>query len=142
MASLLSLPSSHSSSLPILASISPVIFYSVLTRTFDSKCHIISTSSTPLFQDERTRSLDQLPRYASHASVLTKMYTEQILRRDELTIFEASLMPHQKAVSDLHRDICYEKLESVLTCIDANSLFNMISTREPVSTTPSLRRLL
>lgn len=50
-------------------------------------------------KDERIRSLDQLPRYGSHASVLTKMYTEQILRREELTIFEASLMPHQKAVS-------------------------------------------
>lgn len=53
----------------------------------------------PYTKDERIRSLDQLPRYGSHASVLTKMYTEQILRREELTIFEASLMPHQKAVS-------------------------------------------
>mmetsp|Transcript_992 Transcript_992/g.1093 ORF Transcript_992/g.1093 Transcript_992/m.1093 type:complete len:405 (+) Transcript_992:155-1369(+) len=52
-----------------------------------------------LYKDERIRSLDQIPRFASHASVLTKMYTEQILRREELTAFESSLMPHQKALT-------------------------------------------
>ena len=50
-----------------------------------------------LFKDERLRQLDYLPRYSSHASVLIKMYTEQLLRRDELATFEESLADHQKA---------------------------------------------
>ena len=35
----------------------------------------------------------------SRTQVLAKMYKEQILRRNELAAFEASLMPHQKAVA-------------------------------------------
>lgn len=52
-----------------------------------------------LFKDERIRSLDQLPKYSSHAAVLTKTYTEQLLRRDELATFEASLSVHHKALT-------------------------------------------
>jgi COP9 signalosome complex subunit 4 len=54
-----------------------------------------------LSKDERIHSLDQLSSktYSSHAAVLQKMYMEQILRRDELATFEASLAPHQKAMT-------------------------------------------
>lgn len=52
-----------------------------------------------LFKDERLRQLDYLPKYSSHASVLIKMYTEQLLRRDELATFEESLADHQKAIT-------------------------------------------
>jgi len=50
-----------------------------------------------LYKDERLHHLDHMPKYSSHSSVLTKMYTEQLLRRDELATFEGSLQAHQKA---------------------------------------------
>src|SRR5690606_16343631 len=49
-------------------------------------------------QDERLKHLEQLPDCSTHAQVLTKMYTEQLLRREEMAAFENSLLPHQKAV--------------------------------------------
>lgn len=52
-----------------------------------------------LFQDDRLSSLDLLPEYASHATVLTKMYKKQILKSQEMEVFETSLMPHQKATT-------------------------------------------
>jgi len=52
-----------------------------------------------LYKDERIRSLEQLPKYTSHASILTKMYTQQLLRADELNSFEATLAPHQIALT-------------------------------------------
>ena len=42
--------------------------------------------------------LDDLPAYASHSGILTKMYKEQILKYSELQAFEESLMPHQRSV--------------------------------------------
>jgi hypothetical protein len=51
-----------------------------------------------LYKDERLNSLDQLPKYASHSTVLSKMLKEQILKQEELKTFESFLMPHQKAV--------------------------------------------
>ena len=48
--------------------------------------------------------LDDLPAFASHSAILTKMYKEQILKYSELQAFEDSLMPHQKSVRNLsHR---------------------------------------
>ena len=51
-----------------------------------------------LIQDERLSHLDDLPAYASHSGILTKMYKEQILKYSELQAFEESLMPHQRSV--------------------------------------------
>lgn len=52
-----------------------------------------------VFKDERLSQLDTLPDFETHSSVLTKMYMNQVLRKDEdLTKFENSLAPHQKAV--------------------------------------------
>jgi COP9 signalosome complex subunit 4 len=48
--------------------------------------------------DPRLPALDSLSDFATHGSVLKKMYTYQVLRPTELTQFEASLFPHQKAV--------------------------------------------
>lgn len=53
------------------------------------------------WQDERLASLEQLPQFASHPAILAKMHTEQLLLGDEMSTFEASLMPHQRAVSSL-----------------------------------------
>lgn len=43
-----------------------------------------------LYKDERVKS-------SEYASILEKMYMEQLLSRKEITEFEKSLMPHQKA---------------------------------------------
>jgi len=50
-----------------------------------------------LYKDDRLRQLELMPKYATHASILTKMYAEQLLRRDEFTAFEDSLAEHQRA---------------------------------------------
>ena len=52
-----------------------------------------------LFKDDRLHQLDYQDGFTSHASILTKMYTEQLLRRDELATFEKSLAEHQKAIT-------------------------------------------
>eukprot|EP00567_Pseudictyota_dubia_P012596 CAMPEP_0197451122 /NCGR_PEP_ID=MMETSP1175-20131217/27791_1 /TAXON_ID=1003142 /ORGANISM="Triceratium dubium, Strain CCMP147" /LENGTH=390 /DNA_ID=CAMNT_0042983743 /DNA_START=243 /DNA_END=1412 /DNA_ORIENTATION=- len=51
-----------------------------------------------VFKDERLSQLDTLTEFETHSAVLTKMYMNQVLRKDELTKFENSLTPHQKAV--------------------------------------------
>ena len=50
--------------------------------------------------DPRLSQLDALEEFATHALIVKKMHTHQILRPGsvELTKFEASLAPHQKAV--------------------------------------------
>lgn len=48
--------------------------------------------------DPRLPELARLPEFATHAAIVKKMHTRQILRPHELTQFEASLAPHQKAV--------------------------------------------
>jgi len=58
-----------------------------------------------LYKDDRLPSLTQLPKFSSHASVLTKMYTERLLSNSELAIFEASLAVHQKALTSDGRSI-------------------------------------
>jgi len=52
-----------------------------------------------LYKDDRLSQLALMPKYASHASILTKMYTEQLVHRDEMAVFEQSLQPHQKALT-------------------------------------------
>jgi len=52
-----------------------------------------------LYKDERIHNLEHFPQYSSHASILTKMYMEQILRKQEMKIFEETLMDHQKALT-------------------------------------------
>jgi len=48
--------------------------------------------------DERLGALETLPEFATHAAIVRKMWSQQILRPAELTVLEASLAPHQKAV--------------------------------------------
>eukprot|EP00903_Cladosiphon_okamuranus_P014416 g13382.t1 len=52
-----------------------------------------------LLRDERVETLARVPGFSTHAQVLTKMYTEQILRKHEMEAFEESLMDHQKAIT-------------------------------------------
>mmetsp|Transcript_23164 Transcript_23164/g.54770 ORF Transcript_23164/g.54770 Transcript_23164/m.54770 type:complete len:402 (-) Transcript_23164:173-1378(-) len=49
-------------------------------------------------KDPRLHQLDRLPQYETHSKILTKMYKRQILGKNELTKFEMSLQPHQKAI--------------------------------------------
>ena len=48
--------------------------------------------------DTRLSLLDDISEYTSHGTILKKMYTHQIVRPDELRLFDASLAEHQKAV--------------------------------------------
>ena len=50
-----------------------------------------------LYKDERSRRLEQYPKFSSHVQVLTSMYLEHLLRQEDLSGFEASLAPHQRA---------------------------------------------
>jgi COP9 signalosome complex subunit 4 len=50
-----------------------------------------------IYKDDRLRQLDSLPDFATHATLLTKMYRHQIIKPNELTDFEKSLAEHQKA---------------------------------------------
>ncbi|CBJ26901.1 conserved unknown protein [Ectocarpus siliculosus] len=52
-----------------------------------------------LLRDERVGSLARVPGFSTHSQVLTKMYTEQILRKHDMEAFEESLMDHQKAIT-------------------------------------------
>jgi COP9 signalosome complex subunit 4 len=58
----------------------------------------LSLFSLQVYKDERLAQLDSIPEFETHSSVLTKMYMNQILRKDDLTKFENSLAEHQKAV--------------------------------------------
>jgi len=51
-----------------------------------------------LSKDERVGHMEQSDGFAAHAHVLKKMFTGQLVRRPELAAFEATLMPHQKAL--------------------------------------------
>jgi COP9 signalosome complex subunit 4 len=48
--------------------------------------------------DPRITELEHIPEFSSHAKILKKMYTRQILRKPELAQLEASLAEHQKAI--------------------------------------------
>ena len=49
-------------------------------------------------QDKRLPQLESMTEFASHPTLLRKMQYGQIIAKDELTQFEASLADHQKAV--------------------------------------------
>ena len=51
-----------------------------------------------IVNDPRLSSLDSIPDFSTHGTILKKMYTHQIIRPTELVQFEASLADHQKAV--------------------------------------------
>lgn len=53
---------------------------------------------TSIVNDPRLPSLDIIPDFATHGTIIKKMYTHQIIRPTELVQFEASLVDHQKAV--------------------------------------------
>jgi COP9 signalosome complex subunit 4 len=69
-------------------------------------CAILAPSSSHrkrilgmLYNDERVSQLDTVGHFASHSTILTKMYMEQIIRRDhDIITFENTLADHQKAV--------------------------------------------
>lgn len=48
--------------------------------------------------DKRLSTLDSIPEFSTHGTILKKMYTHQIVRPPELVHFDASLADHQKAV--------------------------------------------
>jgi COP9 signalosome complex subunit 4 len=50
-----------------------------------------------IYKDARLNQLDSLPEFETHATILKKMFKFQILEKDELVKFEASLQEHQKA---------------------------------------------
>jgi COP9 signalosome complex subunit 4 len=51
-----------------------------------------------LYKDERLSSLELVDGFATHGQVLSKMYMQQVLRRNELRSFEEGLKDHQKAL--------------------------------------------
>lgn len=51
-----------------------------------------------IFKDPRLNQLDSICEFETHATILTKMFKSQILGKEELVKFEASLQPHQKAI--------------------------------------------
>jgi COP9 signalosome complex subunit 4 len=51
-----------------------------------------------LARDHRLSQLDRLTEFCTHATIVRKMYRQQLLQPAELTQLEASLMPHQKAI--------------------------------------------
>lgn len=69
-------------------------------------CAILGKTGPPrtrviglLQNDDRIATLDQFQKYASHSIILNKIHKEQIIRKEELKVFESSLQDHQKAVS-------------------------------------------
>ena len=52
-----------------------------------------------VFKDERLGLLDAIPHFETHSAILTKMYMNQVIRRDDdLDKFEKSLAEHQTAI--------------------------------------------
>lgn len=51
-----------------------------------------------VYKDSRLNQLDSIQSFEGHSTILKKMYKHQVLKKDELVKFEASLAPHQKAV--------------------------------------------
>eukprot|EP00541_Cyclophora_tenuis_P000962 CAMPEP_0116547530 /NCGR_PEP_ID=MMETSP0397-20121206/3830_1 /TAXON_ID=216820 /ORGANISM="Cyclophora tenuis, Strain ECT3854" /LENGTH=301 /DNA_ID=CAMNT_0004072075 /DNA_START=203 /DNA_END=1108 /DNA_ORIENTATION=+ len=49
-------------------------------------------------KDPRLPQLDSIPSFETHATIMRKMYTNQIIRKEEMVKFEQSLAPHQKAL--------------------------------------------
>lgn len=51
-----------------------------------------------VYKDPRLSQLDSIPEFEAHSTILKKMYTHQVLKKEELVKFETSLADHQKAV--------------------------------------------
>ena len=51
-----------------------------------------------IYKDPRLGQLDTIAQFESHATILTKMFKQQLIGKDELVKFEASLQDHQKAI--------------------------------------------
>jgi COP9 signalosome complex subunit 4 len=51
-----------------------------------------------IYKDPRLSQLDSIPQFETHSTILSKMYKNHLLGKDELVKFESSLQPHQKAV--------------------------------------------
>ena len=71
---------------------------------FTTNGNLTNLMSWDCIKDERLHSLQQISKYSSHAVVLTKMLQEQLLKPEELQLFESFLMPHQRAVSYQNRN--------------------------------------
>lgn len=85
-----------------------------------------------IYKDERLKDLSLLPVYASHKSVLSKMYTERLLFTDELKAFENSLKQHQKA--DTAEGYTYvEKAVIEHNMLAASRIYDNITFRELAS---------
>ena len=67
----------------------------ILGKTGPPRTRIISL----LHKDDRISNLDQINKYSSHSVILNKIHKEQIIRKEELKVFEGCLQDHQKAVS-------------------------------------------
>ena len=66
----------------------------ILSKSGPQRHHILALIS----KDERLEHLEQLPQFQNHSIVVTKMYKNHLLRKEELEIFEKSLQEHQRAV--------------------------------------------
>jgi len=51
-----------------------------------------------VYKDPRLSQLDSITEFQGHSTILKKMYTHQVLKKEELVKFEASLAEHQKAL--------------------------------------------
>mmetsp|Transcript_24846 Transcript_24846/g.40644 ORF Transcript_24846/g.40644 Transcript_24846/m.40644 type:complete len:280 (+) Transcript_24846:2-841(+) len=51
-----------------------------------------------IYKDPRLSQLDSIPQFETHATILTKMFKNQLLGKEELVKFESTLQPHQKAI--------------------------------------------
>ena len=52
-----------------------------------------------VYKDERLGMLDAIPKFQTHSAIVTKMYMNQVIRREEeLKTFEESLAEHQTAI--------------------------------------------
>lgn len=92
-----------------------------------------------VYNDERLNQLDLTADFQSHSSILTKMYLNRVVQKQELEKFESSLADHQKAimadgltivergvlehnmvaVSHLYTSIYFEQLAQLLGVVDA-----------------------
>jgi COP9 signalosome complex subunit 4 len=69
-------------------------------------CAILAPSSAQrqrilglVYNDDRLEQLDSIDHFSTHSRILSKMYMEQVIRRDQdLEAFENSLADHQKAL--------------------------------------------
>lgn len=76
--------------------VEPHFFLSVLFQSHSPLLY--TTCFAQIFKDERLFQLDSIPQFETHSTILSKMYKNQVLDKEELIKFEASLQPHQRAV--------------------------------------------